>query len=134
MPYTAKVESVYFTSGTAQIVGVLYAAQDPDPAAPDQHPAAILLHGMPGGEKNVDLAYRLRDLGWHVLIVHFRGSWGSSGDYDMTTQPNDALAALDYLLATVPTVDPARIALVGYSLGSRAAIVAAHRDKRIGAV
>ena len=134
MPYTAKVESVHFASGTAQIVGVLYAAQDYDPAAPDRHPAAILLHGQPGSEKNVDLAYRLRDLGWHVLIVHFRGSWGSGGDYDMTAQPDDALAAVNYLLAAVPMIDPARIALVGYSLGSRAAIVAAHRDNRIGAV
>ena len=134
MPYPAKVESIHFASGTAQIVGVLYAAQDHDPNAPDHHPAAILLHGMPGSEKNFDLAYRLRDVGWHVLIVHFRGSWGSGGDYDMTAQPDDALAAVNYLLAAVPTIDPARIALVGYSLGSRAAIVAAQRDKRIGAV
>src|SRR5216684_4263983 len=51
----------------------------------------------------------------------------------MTAPSDDALAAVNYLLASVPAIDPARIALVGYSLGSRAAIVAAHRDKRVRA-
>src|SRR5271166_5619423 len=98
MTYT--VESVRFTShdavaGDIELVGILYAGQDAGP-----HPTAILLHGAPGAEKNTDLAYRLRDLNWNVLIVHFRGSWGSSGDYNLATQPDDTLAALDFMLAS----------------------------------
>src|SRR5258708_39478766 len=119
------VDSGHFMSGGAKIVGILYRALEAEPG-----PAAILLHRIPGSEKNLDVAYRLRDLGWHTLIVHFRGGWGSGGDYDMTTQPDDAVAAIDYIAALNPT----KIALIGYSLGSRAAILAAHRDRRVGAV
>src|SRR5258708_26341423 len=122
---SGQVDSVHFLSGDAKIVGVLYKALEAG-----SRPAAILLHGIPGSEKNLDVAYRLRDLGWHTLIVHFRGGWGSGGDYDITTQPDDAVAAIDYIAALNPT----KIALIGYSLGSRAAIVAAHRDRRVGAV
>jgi pimeloyl-ACP methyl ester carboxylesterase len=99
-------------------------------------PTLIMLHGIPGSEKNLDIAYRLRELGWHTLIIHFRGAWGSDGDYDLTAQPDDAIAAVDFLLNTSADwqVDPAHIAVLGYSLGSRAAIVAAHRDPRIKAL
>jgi uncharacterized protein len=108
---------------------VLYLAANERPC-----PTAILLHGIPGTEKNVDIAYRLRDLGWHTLILNFRGAWGSDGNYDMTTQPDDAIAAIDYLVNSAWNVDAQRIALIGYSLGSRVALVAAHRDTRVGAV
>lgn len=125
------VESISFLSGGARLVGALYAA-----AADSPRPIAILLHGMPGTEKNVDIAYRLRDLGWHALIPHFRGTWGSDDDFDLTTQPDDAIAAVEYALHLPGQwrADPGRIALVGYSFGSRAAIVAARRDPRVGAV
>ncbi len=131
MAYPGGVESAYFQSGNHKIVGVMYPAVGEGP-----RPTLILLHGIPGTEKNFDIAYRMRDLGWHTLIPHFQGAWGSDGDYDMTTQPDDAQAAVDFLLNTRAawTVDPARIAVLGYSLGSRAALVSAHRDSRIGAV
>jgi hypothetical protein len=38
---------------------------------------AILIHGLPGIEKRLDIAYGLRDLGWNCLYFHFRGCWGS---------------------------------------------------------
>src|SRR5258706_12371888 len=131
MPYPGGVESVHFPSGDAELVGVMYPA-----VGEGARPAAILLHGIPGSEKNVDIAYRLREMGWHTLLPHFRGTWGSGGDYDMTQQPTDAIAAIDYLLNTQAgwQVDPQHIALIAYSLGSRSALVAAHRDKRVGAV
>lgn len=45
------------------------------------HPTVLLLHGIPGCEKNMDLAQYLRRMGFHVLIFHYSGSWGSDGDY-----------------------------------------------------
>jgi pimeloyl-ACP methyl ester carboxylesterase len=131
MPYPGGVESVHFPSGDAELVGVMYPA-----VGEGARPAAILLHGIPGSEKNVDIAYRLREMGWHTLIPHFRGTWGSGGDYDMTQQPTDAIAAIDYLLNTKADwqVDPQHVVLIGYSLGSRSALVAAQRDKRVRAV
>ena len=131
MPYRGGVASVHFMSGGYKLTGVMYLAAGDGPK-----PTLILLHGIPGTEKNYDLAYRLRDLGWHTLIIHFRGAWGSGGDYDITTQPDDAFAAVDFLLESRADwqVDPSRIVVLGYSLGSRTAIVAAHRDSRIKAL
>ncbi|HVO44367.1 MAG TPA: alpha/beta fold hydrolase [Aggregatilineales bacterium] len=121
-----SVDCVHFPSGEAELVGVFYRAIVAGPC-----PTAILLHGVPGGEKNLDIAYRLRELGWQTLIPSFRGTWGSGGDYDLTTQPDDAIAAVDYVTQRESL---ARIALIGYSLGNRAALVAAARDPRVGAV
>ena len=131
MAFQGGVDAVHFPSGGHELVGSLYLAATADPC-----PALILLHGIPGSEKNYDIAYRLRDLGWHTLVLHFRGNWGSEGDYDMLTQPDDALAAVDFLLNTDAEwkVDPDRVAMLGFSLGNRAALVAAQRDSRIGAV
>jgi uncharacterized protein len=131
MPFPGGVESIHFSSGDGEIVGVMYPAVGDGP-----RPAAILLHGIPGSEKNIDIAYRLREMGWHTLIPHFRGTWGSSGNYDITQQPNDTIAALEYLLNSKADwqVDASHIAVIGFSLGSRSAIVAAHRDKRVKAV
>ncbi len=131
MPYSGGVESILFESGDAKILGVLYPAVGDGP-----RPTAILLHGMPGSEKNWDIAYQLREIGWHSLLISFRGSWGSTGGYEMLTQPDDVIAAIDYLLCTSAgwQVDPEHIAVIGYSFGSRAAIVAAHRERRIGAL
>src|SRR5262245_45625946 len=131
MPYNGGVDAVHFPSGDTELVGILYTAAGDDPC-----PTAIMLHGIPGSEKNVDVAYRLRDSGWHMLILSFRGTWGSGGDYDIGKQPQDAIAAIDFLLNTRAEwqVDPGRIVLIGYSLGSRAAIVGAHRDPRVSGV
>jgi hypothetical protein len=131
MTYRGGSESIYFHSGDAELIGILYGAAGDIP-----RPAAILLHGIPGSERNADIAYRLREMGWHVLSPSFRGAWGSGGDYDITCHPDDASAAIDFLLKPGADwqVDPLRIALIGYSLGSRAAIVAGHRDSRVGAV
>ena len=131
MVYRGGVDAVHFISGGHQLVGTIHLAASAEPC-----PALILLHGIPGSEKNYDIAYRLRELGWHTLIVQFRGSWGSDGDYDMLTQPDDALAALDFLVNTAAewNVDAEHIAVLGFSLGNRAALVAAHHDTRISAV
>lgn len=126
--YTADCDAVLIGD---ELLGTLYGADGDRP-----RPTALLLHGIPGSEKNVDIAYRLRDLGWHALILCFRGSWGSAGDYDMRRQPDDVSLAVDYLLAKRDTwqVDADHVAVIGNSLGSRAAIVSAARDPRIRAV
>jgi hypothetical protein len=128
MTYNGGCEAVSFGAG---LVGVLYASAGNQP-----RPAAILLHGIPGAEKNADIAAALRDMGWHALILSFAGAWGSGGDFNMLAQPDDVIDAVDYLLTPGQPwqIDPQRVALVGFSLGCRAALVAARRDARIGAV
>jgi uncharacterized protein len=122
------ITGVTFDSDGHRLVGVLYLAR-----GDGRKPTALLLHGCPGLEKNLDLAVELRDRGWNSLIFHYRGCWGSAGGYDLRTVPRDVGAAVDYL-ASRPLVDPGRIAVVGHSLGGAAAIAAAAGDRRLSAV
>lgn len=111
------------------LVGIYYLATT-------EAPLAIFLHGVPGAEKNHDLAQQLRQRGWHALILHFAGCWGSGGTYNPTQQPEDVRTAIDFALgedAPVP-VQTDKIALIGYSLGSRAALMTALEDERIRSV
>jgi dipeptidyl aminopeptidase/acylaminoacyl peptidase len=126
----ADTNAVRFPSGEDYLVGIYYIAQTGQPA-----PLAVLLHGIPGSEKSHDLAHYLRVKGWHVLVIHFAGAWGSGGDYNIVNQVEDAKAAIDYALTSPEAViDRKKIAVIGFSLGSRAALFSAAKDERIGAV
>jgi uncharacterized protein len=119
---------VTFDSDGHRLVGVLYLARGEEPK-----PTVLLLHGCPGLEKNLDLAVRLRDLGWNSLLFHYRRCWGSAGRYDLRTIPRDVTAAVDYLVGC-PRVDPGRIAVLGHSLGGWAALMTAAAEPRLRAV
>ncbi len=92
-----------------------------------KHPTVLLLHGIPGVEKNTDLAYALREAGWNCLTFHYRGCWGSEGNYSLPGIVDDIMAAIDYL-SDHPNVDRDRLAGVGLSLGGWGVIAAAARD------
>jgi predicted alpha/beta-fold hydrolase len=49
------------------LLGIFYLA-----AGTSSHPTAIVLHGFPGFEQNLDLAQMLRSNGWNVLAMHYR--------------------------------------------------------------
>src|SRR3990170_7652490 len=83
---------VFFDSGGFQLLGTLFLAKSDLPKA-----TAVILHGLPGIEKNYDLAHLLRDRGWNSLIFHYRGCWGSAGSYNFATILQDVLAAIDLL-------------------------------------
>ena len=127
-PEHEGITGVTFDSDGHRLVGTLYLARGEEPK-----PTALLLHGCPGLEKNVDLAATLRDRGWNALVFHYRGCWGSAGRYDLRTIPRDVTAAVGYL-AGCPQVDAGRIAAVGHSLGGWAAIVTAAAEPRLRAV
>lgn len=103
------------------------------PNAPGPRPTAILLHGIPGNERNFDLAYALRDAGWNTLIFHYRGCWGSEGVYALPNILEDVHAAVDYAM-TRPDVDPRYIVGIGMSLGGWGVVAAAAQDERLRAV
>ncbi len=124
------ITGVAFDSDAHRLIGTLYLARGDEPK-----PTALLLHGCPGVEKNLDLAAALRDRGWNGLLFHYRGCWGSAGRYDLRTIPRDVAAAVDHLQAGgYESVDPARLAVIGHSLGGWAAVLAAADDKRLRAV
>jgi dipeptidyl aminopeptidase/acylaminoacyl peptidase len=124
------ITGVTFDSDGHRLLGILYLARGNDPK-----PTVLLLHGCPGLQQNADLAVELRDRGWNSLVFHYRGCWGSGGDYDLRTIPRDVTAAVDHMQGGwYPSVDPARLAVVGHSLGGWAAILAAAADPRLRAV
>ena len=124
MPHEGQT-GVVFESGGDKLLGTLFLARGDDPK-----PTALLLHGLPGIEKNYDLAHALRDAGWNSMIFHYRGSWGSGGDYRFETLADDVRAALDNLSSGAhEQVDSTRFALVGHSMGGWAAMKAGSDDR-----
>lgn len=119
---------VVFESGGYRLLGTLFLARDAVPC-----PTAVILHGVPGIEKNVDLAHALREADWNSLIFHYRGCWGSAGDYTLRTIPADVRAALDFLGHCDLPVDASKLVLIGHSLGGWAALLAAD-DPRVKAL
>jgi len=99
------------------------------------HPALLLLHGFPGNEQNLDLAQAARRAGWHVLTLHYRGSWGSPGSFSFSHAAKDAHRALAWLRDPATGakfgIDPARIAVAGHSMGAFMAADAAADDPRV---
>jgi hypothetical protein len=129
--FPAAIEEVAIPSGESYMNGVVYVAQGAGP-----HPIVILLHGYPGHERNGDLAHALRRAGWDVLFFHYRGAWGSEGKFSFSHALDDVQSAIEFVrsatFATRFRADPARIALVGHSMGGFLAIVtaAANPDAR----
>ncbi len=124
----ADTDGIIFHSHGCKLLGTLYR-----PHGEGKKPTALLLHGIPGNEKNVDLAYALRDAGWNAVTFHYRGCWGSEGNYSLTGIIDDTIAAIDYLSGR-DDVDMTRFAVVGMSLGGWGVVAAAARDDRIRAV
>jgi pimeloyl-ACP methyl ester carboxylesterase len=112
----ARFEVLHIPSGGVEINGIAYI-----PPGPGPHPAVLLLHGLPGNEKNLDLAQAMRRAGWTVVSINYRGSWGSPGEFHFGQTLEDADAALAYLrtpeIARKLAVDPKRIAVIGHSMG-----------------
>lgn len=121
----ASLEGCWLSASGCRLLGALHRA-----AGDGRLPAILLLHGIPGHEKNLDLAVSLRQRGMHVLHIHYRGCWGSEGDYSLTHLLPDARLALEWL-AVQPGVDPKRIALVGISLGGWLALYLASQAEGV---
>ncbi len=63
--FPARMEVIHVPSGSVQINGVVYVASGEQP-----HPAFVFFHGLPGNEKNLDLAQAVRRAGWTVVTVN----------------------------------------------------------------
>lgn len=126
--FEAGLSGVSLMAQGSRLLGGFYKAAGETP-----RPTAILLHGLPGIEKHLDLAYALRDLGWNCLYFHFRGCWGSRGGYDLAGLADDSRAATDWVTQQ-PEVDVERIVLIGASTGSHPALVHGAGDPRIRAI
>jgi dipeptidyl aminopeptidase/acylaminoacyl peptidase len=131
--HKASMEVVHIPTHGVEINGVLYRAAGPGP-----HPTVVLYHGLPGNEQNLDLAQAMRRDGWNVLTLHYRGSWGSPGQYSFHHVFEDAQAALDFIrdpaIAAKYGVDVHRIVVMGHSMGGMAAAIVGDHNPDLAGV
>ena len=90
--FPPQMVAVSIPSGGDAMNGIIYV-----PSGAGPHPGLVLLHGFPGNERNLDLAQAARRAGWSVLVVHYRGSWGSGGAFSFRHAIEDSAAAVAFL-------------------------------------
>lgn len=132
--HPARMEVLHIPSGGVKINGVAYVAAGPGP-----HPVFILLHGLPGNEKNLDLAQAVRRAGWMAITFNYRGSWGSPGKFRFANNLADADAVIAFLKDTANArrlgLDTTRMVLAGHSMGGWVTVLtASHHPELAGAV
>ncbi|HSG92004.1 MAG TPA: alpha/beta fold hydrolase [Pseudomonadales bacterium] len=128
-----SMDDVRIASGGVDMNGIVYL-----PGGAGPHPVAILLHGLPGNERNLDLAQALRRAGWAVVFFHYRGAWGSPGAFGFRHVLEDTNAVVNW--TTTPAVrarfafDDGPRTLVGHSMGGFAALGAGAQNGSVGCV
>jgi pimeloyl-ACP methyl ester carboxylesterase len=122
-----RMEVLHIPSGGVEINGVAYLA-----SGAGRHPTVVLLHGLPGNEKNLDLAQAIRRAGWNVVTFNYRGSWGSPGTFSFEGNLADAKAVLVYLRNSVHAstlqIDTTRLVIGGHSMGGWVSALTSAQD------
>jgi pimeloyl-ACP methyl ester carboxylesterase len=134
----ASQRTISFQVDGQKVVGTL---EVPDGVV---KPAVILLlHGFKGSRNELEIPSLKEGIFTHAanawaaqglasLRIDFRGGGDSEGSFEDTTisgQVEDALAAIEFL-QTEKSIDPKRMALVGWSQGGAVAEITAGRTKR----
>src|SRR5258708_1048450 len=132
--HPAAMTVLHIPSHGVLINGLVY-----QPSGAGPHPTLVICHGLPGNEKNLDLAQAVRRAGWNAVAFNYRGSWGSPGSFRFPQNLQDPPPLLAYLpdpkSAARLAIDPRRIAIAGHSMGGWVvAHTAAHDRGLIGAI
>jgi uncharacterized protein len=132
--HPARMEVLHIPSGGVKINGVAYLA-----SGAGAHPTFVFFHGLPGNEKNLDIAQAVRRDGWNAITVNYRGSWGSPGEFRFGNNLEDASAVLAFLREPANArslgIDTTRLVIAGHSMGGWVtALTAAHDRGLRGAI
>ena len=132
--HPARMEVLHIPTGAVKINGVAYLA-----SGAGRHPTFVFFHGLPGNEKNLDLAQAVRRAGWNAITVNYRGSWGSPGSFRFAGNLDDADAVLEFVKDTANArtlgIDPRRIVIAGHSMGGWVTVhTASHHTELLGAI
>lgn len=128
--HPARIAVLHIPSGGVKINGVAYVASGAGP-----HPTVVLLHGLPGNEKNLDLAQAIRRDGWNVVTFNYRGSWGSPGVFRFAQNLEDADAVLAYARDSATGlalgIEPRCVVMMGHSMGGWVTVTTAARHPEL---
>jgi len=80
--HPAKMTVVHIPTHGLLISGLVYQA-----SGAGLHPTIVICHGLPGNEKNLDLAQATPRAGWNAVTFNYRGSWGSPGNFRFAQNP-----------------------------------------------
>lgn len=131
--HPAAMTVLHIPSHGLLINGVVYS-----PSGAEPHPTIVICHGLPGNEKNLDLAQAVRRAGWNAVTFNYRGSWGSPGSFKFAQNLEDADAVLAYLRepsnAAKLGIDTRRIVLAGHSMGGWVTVMTAGHDHGLAGV
>ena len=124
----STMRSVIIKSDGENLVGTVFLA-----AGIDKKPTVLLLHGFPGNDTNMDVAYAIQRAGWNVVTFHYRGCWGSKGKYSWNNCLRDVTNVYDAIkqeqLCDELKIDKDKIVLIGHSMGAFFATMAAIENK-----
>jgi len=59
-------------------------------------PIALFLYGYLGNEKNLDVTQSLRRKDWNIVLLHYRGAWGSECEFLFRNVEQDVQTVLNY--------------------------------------
>ncbi len=129
--FPPTIHEVFIPVASNKMTGFILNANGEGP-----HPTFVLMHGLPGNEKNLDLAQSMRRAGFNILFFHYRGAWGSEGNYTFKDLHKDAQAALAFLRKNAKQyrVDTSRLSIMGHSFGGYAALRTGAEEKHLSCV
>ncbi len=117
----AVVTTLTLKSEDKKLLGTIFAHSDKTPRK-----TILLLHGFPGSEFAYDLGHIFLRAGWNVVGFHYRGTWGSEGEFSFQNAIDDVKNVLNILhddsLGNGYHVDPQKIVMVGHSFGGFSAL------------
>lgn len=127
--YPTKSEAITIAIGNDSIAAYGMFAK-----GKEKKETVLLLHGLPGHERSLDLAQELRRHGRNVIYFNYRGAWGSQGEFLYSNCVEDVGKVIDFLSTTENSntykIKPNSFVLIGHSMGGGIALLSgANNDK-----
>jgi len=128
--YLAKSEAITITIGNDSIAAYGMFAK-----GKQKKETVILLHGLPGHERSLDLAQELRRHGRNVIYFNYRGAWGSQGEFLYSHCVEDVGKVIDFLSTTENSnkykIKPNSFVLIGHSMGGGIALLSGANNNKV---
>lgn len=116
LEFPPKMKPLVIKSENEKLLGTFFS-----PSGKEKKPIVFLLHGFPGNENNFDIAHAIRRSGFNVVVFHYRGSWGSSGEFSISNSLDDVSAVINHFceleISKQFNIDSEKMILVGHSMG-----------------